>query len=149
MCAHFSLSLFTPLSLTSSYQGTNGSQLWDSAFAAQAFLEVLTKQGCVVKVHDQRGRGHMVCVMTSKMGKTTAATLQTEDGDWSGDYRGPFLDGWYVCMNSRTVSASILYCLHMTFYVHFCVYCIVTQVCMCTDERSIQYVCSEKCKHVL
>ena len=44
MCAHFPLSLFTPLSLTSSYQGTNGSQLWDSAFAAQAFLEVRTKQ---------------------------------------------------------------------------------------------------------
>eukprot|EP00731_Ephydatia_muelleri_P038519 Em0789g1a len=54
-------------------EGTNGSQLWDSAFAAQAFLEVRTKQG---------------------MGKTTAATLQIEDGDWSGDYRGPLLDGW-------------------------------------------------------
>eukprot|EP00731_Ephydatia_muelleri_P008296 Em0004g634a len=40
-------------------QGTNGSQLWDSAFAAQAFLEVRTKQECVVKVHDQRGRGHL------------------------------------------------------------------------------------------
>ena len=49
----------------------------------------------------------MVCVMTSKMGKTTAATLQSEDGDWSGDYRGPLLDGWYMCMNGRTVSASI------------------------------------------
>eukprot|EP00731_Ephydatia_muelleri_P033400 Em0029g6a len=54
-------------------EGTNGSQLWDSAFAAQAFLEVRTKQG---------------------MGKTTAAANQTEDGDWSGDYRGPLLDGW-------------------------------------------------------
>ena len=107
MCAHFPLSLFTPLSLTSSYQGTNGSQLWDSAFVAQAFLEVRTKQGCVVTLHDQRGRGHMVCVMTCRMGKTTAATLQTEDGYWSGDYRGPLLDGWYVCMNGRTVSASI------------------------------------------
>ena len=96
-----------PYPLTSSYQGTNGSQLWDSAFAAQAFLEVRTKKGCVVKVHDQRGRDHMVCVMTSRMGKTTAAANQTEDGDWSGDYRGPLLDGWYVCMNGRTVSASI------------------------------------------
>ena len=58
-----------PYPLTSSYQGTNGSQLWDSAFAAQAFLEVRTKQGCVVKVHDQRGRGHLqgchLCVLTS------------------------------------------------------------------------------------
>ncbi|KAL5496383.1 hypothetical protein EMCRGX_G012654 [Ephydatia muelleri] len=72
-------------------QGTNGSLLWDSAFAEQAFLEVRTKQGCVVKVHNQRGRGHMVCVRISRMGKTT---LQTEDGDWSGDYRGPLLDGW-------------------------------------------------------
>ena len=107
MCAHFPLSLFTPLSLTSSYQGTNGSKLWDSAFIAQAFLEVRTKQGCVVTLHDERGRGHMVCVMTSRMGKTTAAMLQTEDGDWSEDYRGPLLDGWYVCMNGRTVSASI------------------------------------------
>ena len=57
-----------PLSLTSSYQGTNGSQFWDSAFA-HAFLEVSTKQGCVVKVHDQRGRGHLqgcvLCVLTS------------------------------------------------------------------------------------
>ena len=48
--------------------GTNGSQLRDSAFAAQAFLEVRTKQGCVVKVHDQRGRGHLqgchLCVLT-------------------------------------------------------------------------------------
>eukprot|EP00731_Ephydatia_muelleri_P035530 Em0132g9a len=51
-------------------EGTNGSQLWDSAFAAQAFLEVRTNL---------------------RMGKTTAATLQTEDGDWSGDYRGPLL----------------------------------------------------------
>eukprot|EP00731_Ephydatia_muelleri_P035529 Em0132g8a len=58
-------------------EGTNGSQLWDSAFAAQAFLEVRTKQGVWLR-----------------MGKTTAATLQTEDGDWSGDYRGPLLDGW-------------------------------------------------------
>ena len=81
----------------------------DSAFAAQAFLEihVCTKQGCVVTLHDQRGRGHMVCVMTSRMGKTTATMLQSEDGDWSGDYRGPLLDGWYMCMNGRTVSASI------------------------------------------
>ena len=49
------LSLFTPLSLTSSYQGTNGSQLWDSAFAAQAFLEVRTKQGCVVRCMTRGG----------------------------------------------------------------------------------------------
>ena len=49
----------------------------------------------------------MVCVMTCRMGKTTAAANQTEDGDWSGDYRGPLLDGWYMCMNGRTVSASI------------------------------------------
>ena len=60
----------TPLLLSlTSYQGTNGSQLWDSAFATQAFLEVRTKQGCVVKVHDQRGRGHLqgchLCVLTS------------------------------------------------------------------------------------
>eukprot|EP00731_Ephydatia_muelleri_P008406 Em0004g744a len=32
-------------------EGTNGSQLWDSAFAAQAFLEVHTKQGLVIVCH--------------------------------------------------------------------------------------------------
>ena len=61
----------------------------------------------------------MVCVMTSRMGKTTAATLQTEDGDWSGDYGGPLLDGWYVCMNGRTVSASI-YIWHF-MYTSVCI----------------------------
>eukprot|EP00731_Ephydatia_muelleri_P038361 Em0732g2a len=48
-------------------EGTNGSQLWDSAFAAQAFLE---------------------------NGKDHCCNAPDEDGDWSGDYRGPLLDGW-------------------------------------------------------
>ena len=68
-CVHTSPSPSSlPYPLTSSYQGTNSSQLWDSAFAAQAFLEVCTKQGCVVTLHDQRGRGHLqdchLCVFT-------------------------------------------------------------------------------------
>eukprot|EP00731_Ephydatia_muelleri_P036512 Em0268g4a len=60
-------------------QGTNGSQLWDSAFAAQAVLE------------------------------TTAATLQSEDGDWSGDYRGPLLDGWYTEGKSTVFGTALNY----------------------------------------
>ena len=52
----------------------------------------------------------MVCVMTSRMGKTTAATLQTEDEDWSGDYRGPLLDGWYVW--------SYCVCIYIVLYTY-------------------------------
>ena len=58
----------------------------------------------------------MVCVRISRMGTTT---LQTEDGDWSGDYRGPLLDGWYMCMNGRTVSASV-YIWHF-MYTSVCI----------------------------
>eukprot|EP00731_Ephydatia_muelleri_P036641 Em0296g3a len=42
----------------------------------------------------QCGTLHLLHKLSWRMGKTTAATLQSEDGDWSGDYRGPLLDGW-------------------------------------------------------
>eukprot|EP00731_Ephydatia_muelleri_P038360 Em0732g1a len=49
-------------------------------------MQALTAHSC--------GTLHLLHKLSWRMGKTTAATLQSEDGDWSGDYRGPLLDGW-------------------------------------------------------
>ena len=124
------LSLFTPLTLTSSYQGTNSSQLWDSAFAAQAFLEVRTKQGCVVTLHDQRGRGHLqgcvLCVLTPPK---------------AGAYIDRRFSGC-TCMKVVHWFFQLCVCADASVLVHVCGCCIVCMWCAVIHSQCIRLLCT-------
>eukprot|EP00731_Ephydatia_muelleri_P008265 Em0004g603a len=60
-------------------QGTNGSQLWDSAFAAQAFLEVRTKQELVIGVSVIE---HAPLKEQKSETKQYHRNVQRDDGGW-------------------------------------------------------------------